>query len=91
MQVDNLVDLLGSNLPKVVVGKGYIINTNPTQIVGGVPLGQNYWEVNVTEVFKPYHLLPKHTKHIQTIGDALGKNIAWLSHDVSNFYLYFLL
>ena len=39
---------------------------------------------------KPYHLLPKRTKHIQTIGDAMGKNIAWLSHDVSIFYLYFI-
>ena len=72
------------------MGKGYIVNTNATKIVGGVPLGSNFWEVSVREVLNPYHLLPKRTNHIQTIRDAIGKNISWLSHDVSHFYLYFI-
>ena len=68
------------------MGKGCIISTNPTKIVGGVPLGPNFWEVNVKEALVPHYLLVKRTKHLQTIGEAIGENVVWLSHDVSNFY-----
>ena len=69
------------------MGKEYIVNTNPTKIVGGVPLGPNFWEVNVQEALDPNYLLVKRTKYLQTIGDAIGENDAWLSHDISNCYV----
>jgi hypothetical protein len=62
---------------ELAVARGTIISTNPSNIVGSQPLGNEYCEVIVNVVMKRDAMLPRPYGEIQTMASALKMNIAW--------------
>ncbi|KAA8547015.1 hypothetical protein F0562_003444 [Nyssa sinensis] len=77
------VDLLSFQIPKEIVGKGYIKSFDPSKLVGGIPLGEGMCEVFVEESQKyRYRLVRLIGTEVLTIRDGLGESIAWPIYDV---------
>jgi hypothetical protein len=66
------------------VARGTVISTNPNNVVGGQPLGNEYCEVVVNVVMKRDAMLPRAYGEIQTMATALNMNIAWPFNKVIN-------
>lgn len=66
------------------VAKATILSTDPNSIVGGEPLGVQYYEVAVNVVLKRDILLPRAYDGMETLGDAALMAIAWPSNRVMN-------
>jgi len=66
------------------VAKATIISTNPTNILGGHPLGKQYCEVVVKVVIKRDTVLPRPYGDIETLADATSMPIQWPYNRVIN-------
>jgi hypothetical protein len=61
----------------VPVAKATVQTSNPSAVVGGTRLGVQYSEVVVNHVFAREAILPRPYGAVTTIGQAVGKCIAW--------------
>ncbi|KAL6516894.1 hypothetical protein OROHE_018182 [Orobanche hederae] len=77
-----LVNLLDYKGPKQVVARGILISSDPTKEVGGVQLGNEFWEVIVKEATKPGENLSRPFEGVNKLGEAIGKSVAWRNMDV---------
>jgi hypothetical protein len=76
-----LYALLRSDQP---VGKGTIISTKPSIVLGDLPLGREFCEVVVTCVLKRDAILPRPYAGMETMADAKMMSIAWPYKKVRN-------
>ncbi|MQM12542.1 hypothetical protein Taro_045458 [Colocasia esculenta] len=67
-----LLDIHGSH-----VAIGIVISTDPTKIVMGRPIGQDFCEVTVLLVNKPDSPLFIKDHNMKTLNDAIGSHILW--------------
>jgi hypothetical protein len=61
----------------VPVAKATIQTSNPSAVVGGTRLGVQYSEVVINHAFAREAILPRPHGAVTTIGQAVGKCIAW--------------
>ena len=79
--------MLSFSIPNEELAKGLLVSDDPLAELDGVLLGPNYWKVYVLKANKPAARLEKTRQGVCTIGEAVGRNIAWRSLDVNfNFY-----
>lgn len=64
------------------MAKAIILSTDPSTIVGGEPLGVQFYEVVVNVVLKRDALLPRPYDDMQTLIDAQYMCIAWPNNRV---------
>jgi hypothetical protein len=76
-----LYALLRSNQ---TVGKGTIISTKPSTVLGNQPLGKEFCEVVVTCVLKRDVVLPRPYADMETMADAKMMSIARPYNKVRN-------
>ncbi|EEC72983.1 hypothetical protein OsI_06888 [Oryza sativa Indica Group] len=69
-----LYTVLRSDTP---VAKATIVSIDPSSLVGGQPLGVEFYEVVVNVVLKRDALLPRPYDDMQTMADAQYTSIAW--------------
>ena len=75
---------------KEKLAKGILVSDDPLSELDGVFIGPNYWKVYVLKANKPVACLEKTRQGVCTIGEAVGRNIAWRSLDVNfKFYWYY--
>uniref|UniRef100_J3N806 Transposase Tnp1/En/Spm-like domain-containing protein n=1 Tax=Oryza brachyantha TaxID=4533 RepID=J3N806_ORYBR len=88
IEVGREVILYSTIAPAAPVAKATIISTDPTTIVGGESLGQQYYEVAVNVVIKRDVVLPHPYDGVEIMADALYLSIAWpftkVSQDIGN-------
>ncbi|MQM23477.1 hypothetical protein Taro_056541 [Colocasia esculenta] len=60
-----------------IVAMGIVISTDPTKIVMGRPIGQDFCEVVVLLVNKPESPLFIKDDNRKTMKDAIGSHILW--------------
>ena len=82
------MSLLSFSLQKLELAEGVLICTNQLTEIDGEPLGENYNKVFVQNARKPNVLLERPRKGITTVGESVGRHVAWLSRDVN--YIIFL-
>lgn len=75
-QVGKEVTLYALLRPEAVA-TGVVISTNPTNVLGGQPLGRLFCEVVVKVVIKRDTVLPRPYADIETMADALSMPIQW--------------
>ncbi|XP_020113480.1 uncharacterized protein LOC109727707 [Ananas comosus] len=73
------VTLMSLGKPHRPVARGILFSRDPSTIVGGERLGQQYWEVYVEVAIIPNESLIRNFQNLKTIGDAARKSIAWPS------------
>ncbi|OAY64684.1 hypothetical protein ACMD2_19434 [Ananas comosus] len=73
------VTLMSLGKPHRHVARGILFSRDPSTIVGGERLGQQYWEVYVEVAIMPNESLIRNFQNLKTIGDAARKSIAWPS------------
>ncbi|KAH7852828.1 hypothetical protein Vadar_029773 [Vaccinium darrowii] len=76
------VYLLNSGIPKEDVGEGLLITTDPMSEMDGKPLGEGYCKVLVEKANKPTANLERPRLNLLTVGDAVGRYVAWRYSDV---------
>lgn len=64
------------------MAKAIILSTDPSTIVGGEPLGVQFYEVVVNVVLKRDALLPRPYDDMETLIDAQYMSIAWPNNRV---------
>lgn len=79
--------MLNSGIPKEDVGEGLLITMDPISEMDGKPLGEGYCKVLVEKADKPTDLERPHL-NLLTVGDAVGRYVAWRYSDV-NFIRFF--
>ena len=85
LQFDGVtVGLRSISDPSKLVAKALVITKDPRCFVGGVELGQGWFEVNVEVPIIRGEPLIRPLRSYKTIGDAVGRNVAWPSSLVSN-------
>lgn len=62
-----------------VVAQGYIVTKDPCTKVGGMELGNKFWEVVVEAAVMPDEELIRPFEQYKIIGDVEGISIAWPS------------
>nr|CAD1834506.1 unnamed protein product [Ananas comosus var. bracteatus] len=72
-------DINVSGKPHRPVARGILFSRDPSTIVGGERLGQQYWDVYVEVAIMPNESLIRNFQNLKTIGDAARKSIAWPS------------
>ena len=82
-QVGKEVTLYALFRPEAVA-KATIISTNPTNVLGGQPIGKHYCEVVVKVVIKRGTVLPRPYGDIETLVDAKLMSIQWPYNRVIN-------
>nr|CAD1824622.1 unnamed protein product [Ananas comosus var. bracteatus] len=70
------VTLMSLGKPHRPVARGILFSRDPSTIVGGEKLGQQYWEVYIEVVIMPNESLIRSLQNLKTIGDAARKSIA---------------
>ena len=83
LQVGKEVILYALFWPEAVA-KATVISTNPTNVLGGQPLGKQYCEVVVKVVIKRDTELPHPYGDIETLADAKSIPIQWTYNRVIN-------
>lgn len=76
------VYLLNSGIPKDDVGEGLLITMDPMSEMDGKPLGEGYCKVLVEKANKPTANLERPRLNLLTVGDAVGRYVAWRYSDV---------
>jgi hypothetical protein len=66
------------------VGKGTIISTRPSTVLGDQPLGREFCEVVVTCVLKRDTVLPRPYTDMEIMANAKMMSIAWPYKKVRN-------
>ncbi|XP_020080557.1 uncharacterized protein LOC109704200 [Ananas comosus] len=74
------VTLMSLEKPHRPVARGILFSRDPSTIVGGEKLGQQYWEVYIEVVIMRNKSLIRSLHNLKTIGDAARKSIAWPSY-----------
>lgn len=75
-----------------VVAQGYLVTKDPSTKVGGMELGNKFWEVVVEAAVMPDEELIRPYEQYKTIGDVEGISIAWPSVLViSDLHIMFVL
>ena len=69
--------ILYAMLRSEAVVKGIIISTNPSNVLGGQPLGRQFCEVVVKVVIKRDTVLPRPYGDIETLADAKSMPVQW--------------
>ena len=59
------------------VAEGYLISTDPKEMVNDINLGPNAAKVKIEKVINRNAYLWRPSEHMNVIGDALFKTIAW--------------
>lgn len=80
--------LMSLGKPHRPVARGILFSRDPSTIVGGEKLGQQYWEVYIEVVIMPNESLIRSLQNLKTIGDAARKSIAWPSYLVSFIFVH---
>ena len=83
--------MLNSGIPKEDVGEGLLITMDPNSEIDGKPLGEGYCKVFVEKAEKPNARLERPRQGLHTVGDSVGRYIAWRYSDVSRTYFEFLM
>ncbi|XP_058189101.1 uncharacterized protein LOC131306710 isoform X2 [Rhododendron vialii] len=76
------VYLQTSHIPKYDVGEGLLISSDPDIQLDGERLGEGYCKVYVGKAIMPHVLLERTRPGVDTVGDALGRYVAWNFCDV---------
>ncbi|KAH7851886.1 hypothetical protein Vadar_017815 [Vaccinium darrowii] len=76
------VYLLNSGIPKEDVGEGLLITMDPMSEMDGKPLGEGYCKVLVEKANKPTANLERPRLNLLTVGNAVGRYVAWRYPDV---------
>ncbi|KAG5531807.1 hypothetical protein RHGRI_026431 [Rhododendron griersonianum] len=71
-----------SRIPKCDVGEGLFITSDPDIQIDGERLGEGYCKVYVGKAVMPHVLLGRPRPGVETVGDALGRYVAWNLCDV---------
>lgn len=74
--------------PHRPVARGLLFSKDPSTIVGGDRLGQQYWEIYIEVVMIPTESLIRSYHGMMKIRDAARKSIAWPSYLVSIIHIY---
>jgi len=82
-QVGKEVTLYAMLRPEVVA-KAIVISTNPSNVLGGQPLGRLFCEVVVKVVIKRNTALPRPYGDIETLADAMSMPVQWPYKRVRN-------
>ncbi|KAF7132692.1 hypothetical protein RHSIM_Rhsim09G0115800 [Rhododendron simsii] len=78
------VYLQTSRIPKYDVGEGLLISSDPDIQIDGERLGEGYCKVYVGKAIMPHVLLERPRPGVDTVGDALGRYVAWNFCDVGD-------
>ncbi|KAF7148594.1 hypothetical protein RHSIM_Rhsim03G0048100 [Rhododendron simsii] len=76
------VYLQTSRIPKYDVGEGLLISLDPDIQIDGERLGEGYCKVYVGKAIMSHVLLERPRPGVDTVGDALGRYVAWNFCDV---------
>ncbi|KAI8548109.1 hypothetical protein RHMOL_Rhmol07G0246900 [Rhododendron molle] len=71
-----------SRIPKCDVGEGLFITSDPDIQIDGERLGEGYCKLYVGKAIMPHVLLGRPRPGVETVGDALGRYVAWNLCDV---------
>lgn len=80
-----------SRIPKCDVGEGLFITSDPDIQIDGERLGQGYCKVYVGKAILPHTLLGRPRLGVETVGDALGRYVAWNICDVCCDFVFIIL
>ena len=68
-----------------VIARGLLMSKNPDMMVGNQELGPHFWEIHVEVPVLSEEPLVRPYANYRTIGDVVGKAVAWPQFLVSNY------
>jgi hypothetical protein len=74
--------LASYNIPKEDVADGIVISKDPLVKVYGKALGPEFWKVLIKNAINPKASLERPLKKMRTVGQAVGRMVAWRICDV---------